>query len=205
MTFSDGRHLVIPALVVAAVAVGCSSKPANARAYVAASLRSGGGGSCNFGSSTNILSIGTQDPTQPLTDKNPERVDNGSSQGGSVSLECTVQPNGSVFNVQISAAVHNNLAGGGGAMTIVGQVDPNTGGTGLTGTFANGGVQYMDTNCTLTFTDMGQPISLANNAPKVAAGRLWGHIDCPQAAATSSGQNFTCDASADFVFENCGG
>jgi hypothetical protein len=207
MTFRDGRHLVFPALLVAAVAVGCSSKPATAKAYVLASLTqsAAGGGTCNFGSSMSILKIGTQDPTMPLTDTNPQRVNDGSSQGGSISLDCTVQPSGGEFNIAISATVRNQLNGGGGSMTITGQVDPSTGGTGLHGTFANGGVQYDDTNCTLTFTDMGQAITLANNAPKVAAGRIWGHIDCPQATASGSGQNFTCDASADFVFENCGG
>lgn len=205
MTFRDGRSLVFSAFVLAAVAAGCSSKPATAKAYVNASLVQGsGGGTCNFGSRQSILMIGTSS-LGPLTDTNPERVDNGTTQAGSVSLDCTVSPDGSNFNIEVSSSVKTQLSGGGGSMTVTGVVNPSTGGTGLHGTFAYGGVQYDDPNCTLVFTYMGNDITLQNDAPKVATGRIWGHVDCPNASSSGSGQNFTCDASADFVFENCGG
>jgi hypothetical protein len=207
MTFRDGRQLVFPALVVAAVAAGCSSTPATAKAFVKANLQASSSavGSCNFSAQTQILSIGTADPTKPLSDSNPQRVNNGTTQAGSVILDCLVRQTGSTFTIAVSAEVNNNLAGGGGSMTITGSnVDPTTGGT-VTGAFAQGPVLYQDTNCTLTYTFEGSPISLQNNAPKIAPGRIWAHVDCPMASAMSSqsGQSFVCDGNADFVFENC--
>jgi hypothetical protein len=57
---------------------------------------------------------------------------------------------------------------------------------------------------------MGQPVPSAVGSP-VAAGRIWGHIDCPDAQDSSQhvtgpdgGQEAaTCTASADFLFEGC--
>jgi hypothetical protein len=210
MTFRNGRQLVFPALVVAAVAAGCSAKPATAKAYVLANLSTSLAhpGMCNFGSSMPIVEIGIFDKTMPLTDSNPKRVNDGTTQQGrgGVTLDCTVHPSGSTFNVALSAQDENTTVGGGGGMTVTANgVDPSTGATNVTGNFSFGGVQYRDTNCTITYTFNGSQISLANNAPKVAAGRVWAHIDCPNASSQGSGQNNICDANADFVFENCGG
>jgi hypothetical protein len=208
MTFRDGRQLVFPALVFVAVAAGCSSKPATARAFVNAALRSGTSstGACNFSASQPIVQVGTWDKTAALSDTNPTRVNDGTIQGGSVSLDCSVRPTGSTFSIGLSAQVMNTQVGGGGAMTIAGSnIDPSTGGSNVQGTFAFGGVQYTDSNCTISYTFNGGQISLANNAPKIAPGRIWAHIDCPNASAQGpSGQNLVCDANADFVFENCG-
>jgi hypothetical protein len=35
----------------------------------------------------------------------------------------------------------------------------------------------------------------------IASGRIWAHVDCPNAINGNSGHD--CDANADFRFENC--
>ena len=52
----------------------------------------------------------------------------------------------------------------------------------------------------------------SDDAPPIAAGRIWSHLSCPQMASTSgkskviNGKAVTeaCDIEADFLFENCG-
>ena len=39
-------------------------------------------------------------------------------------------------------------------------------------------------------------------SPPIAAGRIWGHIKCPNAVSTST-PGVACDAEADFLFEQC--
>lgn len=217
MMVRDGRQLVFPALVVAALAAACSSTPATARAYVSANIvqSNTAPGQCNLASSTQIMLIGQNNVLQPITDTNPKRISNGSQEAGSVTVQCTVHPSGSGFHIAISSSVSNGISGSGGSMVITGNVTctpssngcaPN-GGSGLTGTFDNAGITYTDTNCSISYTYGGNPILLQGpsadqHAPQVAAGRIWGHIDCPN-AVTETGQSFTCDANADFVFENC--
>jgi hypothetical protein len=217
MSVRDGRQLVFPALFATALLAACGDKPATPRAYVNAGLTasSAAAGQCNFNSTQQIMLIGHNDTTKPITDSNPLRINDGSQEAGSVHIDCTVHASGSGFNIRISSSVQNAIAGGGGSMTISGNVsctpsmngcEPQ-GGTGLHGTFAQGGIQYDDTNCSLSYTYGGNPIllqgpSATQHAPQVAPGRIWGHVDCPM-AATSTGQMFTCDANADFVFENC--
>jgi hypothetical protein len=84
------------------------------------------------------------------------------------------------------------------------------GGTGIQGGFtraANG--SFTGSNCSITFTYNGNPVPVAGSP--VAAGRIWGHIDCPNAMqggtveirADGSTTDRACDAQADFLFENC--
>jgi hypothetical protein len=68
---------------------------------------------------------------------------------------------------------------------------------------------YRDENCTITFTYQGNTVP---DQPPLAAGRIWGHISCPNAensGKTVQGEdggteNVTCDGEADFLFEQCG-
>jgi hypothetical protein len=130
---------------------------------------------------------------------------------GTVSVQCTVHPSGNGFDIALSIAVTGMPGGnvtitspaGAGAVTT-------SGGTGITASFYStvdlG--PYVSNDCTLAFTYGGQPVPIS---PSVAAGRIWGHIDCPD--ATNSGQMIvgpdggpmaaSCVASADFLFEQC--
>jgi hypothetical protein len=83
-----------------------------------------------------------------------------------------------------------------------------SGGTGITGVFEssmNG--RYRETDCTIAFTYLGQPVGQT----PLAAGRIWGHLSCPSAALDGSTvmvdggtESKQCDGEADFLFEQCG-
>jgi hypothetical protein len=157
---------------------------------------------------TTWLPVGTDTPGKPTT-----VVDQGSTGSGTATIDCTVHPSGSGFDISLSISVAGNPGGsvtitspqGAGAVTT-------SGGTGITASFYNAVDEgpYSETNCTLSFTYMGQPVPVS---PAVATGRIWGHIECPDAEDT--GQETTgpdggiahptCAASADFLFEQCKG
>jgi hypothetical protein len=135
----------------------------------------------------------------------PTRVQDGV---GQAHVTCSVTPSaGGTFQVQLSAA---STAPMGGRMTIIGQVDPKSGGQNLTATFvgsingsANG--DYSSMSCSVTFSYMNGVVPL--NEPPVADGRIWAHISCLNAQRPdimNMGMPLTCDAEGDFVFENCG-
>jgi hypothetical protein len=50
--------------------------------------------------------------------------------------------------------------------------------------------------CTVTFTQNGNM--------GVAPSRIWGYIDCPTEGDPSQASAASCDAHAEFLFENCG-
>ncbi|HEY8038602.1 MAG TPA: hypothetical protein VIF15_02365 [Polyangiaceae bacterium] len=209
MTLRILRHTGWAALVAAAAcatAVACSNNPpAPPDVFMNAQVGTGPSSPsqvCNFGTQQQWLQIGS-----PTGDK-PTTVADGNSQSGgaSVHVTCTVGTGGSGFNISLNA-VEDGLSGG--SVTVTGTVDTTTGGTGLTGVFqsqTNG--RYADNNCTLTYMYNGNPVPVS---PPVAAGRIWGHVSCPNAKV--SGQPVTlpdggivdrqCDGEADFLFEQC--
>jgi hypothetical protein len=138
----------------------------------------------------------------------PSTVTNGDFQqgAGSVSLSCKVDPSGAGFNIQLSAQIGEP---NGGSLIVVGQVNA-IGGSGIQGTFlsAQNGT-FVDQNCSFTFTYNMGPVPVGGSP--VAAGRIWGHIDCPNAVESGTAEitadgaatERTCDAHADFLFENC--
>jgi hypothetical protein len=189
------------ALLMCILATACSSQPPPARVYANVSIGpapNAVGGMCNYMSFQPFLLLGS--PGQQ-----PMRVDDGV---GQAHVTCTVTPStGGTFKVQLSAT---STAPTGGQMTIVGQVDPQTGGQMVAATFVgttNGNPtgNYSSTACTVTYSYMNGVVPLAE-AP-VAAGRIWAHISCPAAQnpdLMNMGMPVTCDTEGDFVFENCG-
>lgn len=219
------RHVVVASAVVTLVALSCSCSSSNngggaegsdggplsdgsaipPDAFVAVQV-GGGGGACNLPSpDTSFFDVGTATADRPTT-----VVSGGSNGSGTVSITCKVHPSGSGFDIALSVSVAGSPGGnvtitspaGAGAVTT-------SGGTGITTSFyASNMGPYSSNDCTLTFSYQGQPVPVA---PAIAKGRIWGHIDCPDAA--ESGQTTTgpdggqtavaCPASADFLFEQC--
>jgi hypothetical protein len=136
----------------------------------------------------------------------PSTVQSGGTQsgGGTVTLSCSVVSSGSGFDIQLSA---QESGAQGGVLTIVSaQGQGAVTGTGTATVVAHFGNQavghYTQNNCTLSYTYNGDPVP-SSAGPAVAGGRIWAHIDCPM--AVDSDQTATCDAQADFLFENCTG
>jgi hypothetical protein len=148
-------------------------------------------GMCGAVNDTITIGDDTTDPIQTTA--------NGSSFNGvPVSVNCDVAPNSGGYYVSA-----NVVYGGAGQLNIKGQINVAQGATptpqsGITGSFSdhvpNGLIANLtDTNCTITFTKrpgMG-----------IAATRIWGVIDCPNAAAANG---TICDGNAEFLFEYCG-
>ena len=115
--------------------------------------------------------------------------------GTQASVACSVASAGNAtFNV--SATV--DLAGtAGGVFRIDGQFNTTGQQTGIHAYFARrtSGNSYDETDrlCTVDYTTSFQG---------VAAGRVWGHLNCPNAVDTANAH--ACTIVADFRFENCG-
>jgi hypothetical protein len=138
-------------------------------------------------------------------------VQDGASQGsGRATVECAVQARNGGFDVSLNGALT-----GAGSVTITssagaGAVNAATGGTGMTGVFQSAGKgAFRSDQCTITFTYDGMPLS---SSVAIQSGRIWGHLSCPGAQnlevemmTVDGGVAYaTCDAEADFLFENCG-
>jgi hypothetical protein len=174
----------------------------------------GGGSACtSYPSLTEWLRIGT------ATAGHPNTVQDGMQSGGaSVSLNCAVHPQGNGFDIQLTA-IENGPNGG--SLTIS---SPQGQGTvtmkpssGVSATFAGmGGIVFREqagtndpTGCTITYEydPTGSTGGVAGDqpvptSPPIAAGRIWGHIKCPNAVLQTT-PAVACDAEADFMFEQC--
>ena len=205
------RHAGWPALGACAMASACSSNPApTPQAFIAATVGVGPMSDsrvCNFATLDQWLEVGTGVGGGGT----PDTQSDGSNQGGAkISVACTVSTSGSGFDIDLSVTQDGSQ---GGSVTItspggMGAVTQN-GGTGITGVFesaTNG--RYRESDCTIAFTYMGEPITQT----PIAAGRIWGHISCPTAqvsgqtvmTADGGSEDVQCDAEADFLFEQCG-
>jgi hypothetical protein len=195
-----------------AVATACSSNtPAAPDAFIAATMGPGTDSPnsiCNLGSTQQWLDVGV-----PTTGTNlPKTVKDGDSQNGSpVSVNCSVTTSGGGFDISLNIIMEGT---GGGSLTITSPAGQgavtDSGGSGISVQFqsATNGA-FNETDCTLTYTYNGETVP---DNPPIAAGRIWGHIECPK--AISSGTTVTgpdggltarqCDGKADFLFEQCG-
>ena len=202
------RHAAWVALGAACTsAVACSnSNPQPADGFVLATMGiSKVPGLCSFSSTTPWVDVGTATGGKPTT------VQNGSQEeGATVHVNCSVSAVGQGFDVLVSVtqdgleggSVTFGSAPGQGAITA-------SGGT-LQGSFGSGRYgDYDDANCMLTYTYQGTTVP---DSPPIAAGRIWGHVSCPNAqisgqlgtGADGGSTEKTCDGEADILFEQCG-
>jgi hypothetical protein len=182
------------ALALAALFACSNNAPAVPQVYIQASLDPGSHPSniCPLLASASSFTIGSQgSPAQ----------DGSSQNGAGVSVTCTVTPNADgTFNVTANAAVDGQS---GGALYISGTFGAAPGPVSkITASFTQGGNTgaFKDvTECTVTYS--------GNQG--VAAGRVWGNLECPNAVnmdkAVAGTMGFwTCEGVAEFKFENCG-
>jgi hypothetical protein len=195
-------------LAACGAAAACSSNnPSTPDVFVAATVGVGSDVAlCPFsGAPDQWLDIGV------ATGGNPTRITSGQTNGaGTVNVNCSVHPDGNGFDVSLSTELDGP---NGGSLTIVspgsGTVT-TSGGSNISATFGSpGSGDYRESNCTITYTYNNMPVP---SSPAIAAGRIWGHISCPNAQdaeQTGPGPDGgptprSCDAEADFLFEQCG-
>jgi hypothetical protein len=197
-------------VAAAGAAVACSSNntpPPDSFASI--TMGPGAGDACPFASNVSgYLEVGTATADKPTT------VADGAQSGdnGVASVTCTVHPQGNGFDIQLSVQVNGTY---GGSLVItspqgMGAVTASSS-SGITAAVSS--VKEADsfsaTNCTITYEYMGAAVPVS---PPIAAGRIWGHLSCPQ-AVVQGGQMTTgpdggpttasCAAEGDFLFENC--
>ncbi len=199
MMLKSLKHAGWPALLACAAAAACSKMPAAQDAFVIATVGPGSDPTlCSGVSSTaSFFTVGqTNSSNYPMT------VPDGQ---GPLTVNCTVTSNGGGYDVRLSAQLPGSE---GGAFSLTGHVDAN-GGTGLTAIFANAMEgDFSSTSCTVTYKYAGSTIAADQT---VSAGQIFGHVDCPEATNSNTqitlsdgaAATTTCDASADFLFQNC--
>ena len=167
-----------------------SSTTYTPQVYIKASIGPGNTAatsSCGFAAGTDWLDIGTSDGVEYSP------VPSGSNLGGAtVNVDCRVTPSGDGFDVDITTSKTGEDTGG--SLSISGHFTSSGVQSKITGTF---GQQIKG-----TFTAADCTVTYENQYMGVAAGRVWGVLDCPDANYAS--QMRTCDAQAEFRFENCG-
>jgi len=198
-------------LSAAGVAACSNSPPPPPDTFVNAAV--GGGAKCSTLPGLKVgLQIGTAVAGHPNTVQ-----DQGTDRNATVSVGCTVHPQNNGFDIQLNAT---SQSVNGGSLVIEspqgkGIVTTMTS-SGVSGTFAGQGGTYREiasasdpTACTITYLyDAGGSVGgVAGDEPvptqpPIAAGRIWGHIKCPNADYQSQPGVF-CDAEADFIFEQC--
>jgi hypothetical protein len=192
-----------PMLLASCALVACSSKSQPPDSFVDATIQHGSDpGACNIQQNQTALSIGTATGNKPTT------VNDGDQQNGAatVHVTCDVTTSGGGFDIKL---VVEQEGLNGGSLTITSPTGQGavtqTGGSGITGVWQVDNLgSYSSKDCTISYTYQGGPVPVS---PPVAAGRIWGHLSCPN--ATLGGQTLPdggakfCDAEADFLFENC--
>jgi hypothetical protein len=183
--------LLAASIALVAIAPGCSSNTqATPQAGIVWTVEAGSNSAalCPVaGADTWTIGGGGADDTTV--------ADQGSAGGVPVGVSCTVSGSDSAGYNVFATATYGTL----GTLTVQGHVDgtrnaqPN-----INGQFNDNLPQGMianltESNCTITYP---------NGNMGVASGRIWAHIDCP--TATDANRMRTCDANADFRFENCG-
>jgi hypothetical protein len=133
----------------------------------------------------------------PTTGQSVTRVDNGSD-GGSVVVVCDVKASGGGFSIELEAGELSLSTGG--DLRVSGEVTDGGTGTNIAVAFNAGGQNYTASDCTVTTAFAVTP-GVPPAPPSVAAGRIFGHLECPD--ATSQTAIGSCALGADFVFENC--
>jgi hypothetical protein len=210
MNLNSLRHAVWPALMATAAVTACSKQAPTETAFVRASVFGNGSNAilCTIGNASDFFLVGTA--SQPEPTAVPEGTDG-------LSVDCTVSPNGSSYNLQLNASQ------GGASIIITGTVnagDPNatdpTFGGNVAGIFVHPMYgTFSDNNCSLYYK-YGMPSNPIMQSERVSGGSIFAYVDCPnaqimggsfsgvQATGPDGGvETVTCDATASFVFQGC--
>jgi hypothetical protein len=204
MNLHTFRHSGWLALVACAAVAACSKQPATETAYVNANVGPGSGAASTLctglGSQQSFLEVGSMPSnTQPTTV--PEGTNN-------LSIECSVTASGDGYDIQLEASLP-----GPQQLVVTGHVDATNGGT-VYGQFVNSQWgAFQQTDCTLSFKYFNNDIPMGE---RLTQGSIFAHVSCPEAVIQGGSvtgmqvelpdggfANETCDAEADFLFQNC--
>jgi hypothetical protein len=166
-------------------------------AFVNAEILPASSASCPFTSTQTWLEVGIPGATKPTT-----IVDGGQQNFVTVRVTCSVVPVGTGFDIALSILEQD---ANGYGLTIRSQAGvgavTSAGASGIEVDWVSAKLSASQSDCTLQFTYGTLPVS---SPTPVAAGRIWAHVSCPQAAfASDASIPPVCDGEVDFLFENC--
>ena len=199
MMLKSLKHAGWPALLACAAVAACTKTPAPEDAFVLANVGAAADPLlCSNSTATAVFfGIGqTNSSNLPTTQASGE---------GSATVQCRVSSNNGGYDVALNASKPGSS---GGAFTLTGHVDAS-GGKGLHGIFSSTSDAFASSNCTVTYMYNRLPIRPDQT---VSAGQIFGHVDCPDAVTQGTTvitlpdggtAQETCDAYADFLFQNC--
>lgn len=144
----------------------------------------------SFGSPS-LGRVNPEDPDSPLKVPSNPIEDGAAFEQGEVAVSCRVAEDGDAFAVELQSILSGAT---GGAVTIKGKVLRTGDSPDIYVSMARRGEGFASSKCTITFN------SLLGHG--VAAGRVWGFVECPDAEAPSQGR--VCKTNGEFRFENCG-
>lgn len=189
------RHHAISALFVLAVsglgALGCSEDAkATPRVTFRSEVTAGSHSKAECPESGKWFDIGSFG--NPATEESVKPIDDGGDfEQGKVSVSCSVTPSNDGFDVKATATLSGAT---GGSITLEGFMKPTGEQQNISvSLFAAGKTNYTSRKCVIRYS---QPLQT------VAAGRVWGDLECE--SIENQSQQRVCKAVGELRFENCG-
>jgi hypothetical protein len=106
-------------------------------------------------------------------------------------VTCSVAPNGASFDVSVSVI-------SGSRMSFSASGSVNTDGGALA-------VYEFDQSTQATLSDPACAITILNNLGTVKKGAIWARFNCSNFTDPTAAGGTSCNATGEFIFENCGG
>lgn len=179
--------------LIAAVSGGCDEETKATPQVIIANARLESGPDVNCTDRPALFDIGelgnpaANQPSRPVKDQEAFGQ-------GTVSVVCSVTPaGGNEFDVKVNADLSGPT---GGYINITGKFRTDGEQTGISAQFRS----RFTTNAYVQ-SDGGCRVRYLTAFQGVAAGRVWGEIECPRAENESA--QTSCKAIAEFRFENC--
>jgi hypothetical protein len=188
------HHAIVATLCLSTVALlsaGCADEEkATPQVIFEAQLGHGVGTNCR--DIAEVFKVG--DFGTPALDEKPKPIKDGETwEQGAVGIACSVIQSGDEFLVEASLALSGAT---GGLFRVDGKFKAGGEQTNIHAVFTSrrsgNSYEQQDRACIVRYTTVDQG---------VAAGRVWGEITCP--SVFNSNAETTCEATAQFRFENC--
>lgn len=189
------QHAIVSLLACSAIAVisaGCEDEEkATPQVVFEGNILTAQGKDCRDSGSFTVGDFGNPGASKPSVPV----PDQGAAGQGNATVGCSVTPSGTdEFTVDATVVLSGAT---GGLFTVKGKFKAQGEQTGInviTSTRSSNTYNQKDGGCIVLYSEPGMG---------VAAGRVWGSIDCPNAVNTSD-DNRACRIVAQFRFENCG-
>lgn len=210
-----GKALLFAGVTSGAVVIACSGPPPVIQAGMKSVIQGGAQapqGTCNRSGDFIDVPLASPDPSTLVVETGTEGIQ----------LQCSIVPQGSGFQVTVSAQVSSGSSPG--TVTFTGVFTPRvrdasgkpTADTtqipNIRGDFLDSTMHLVQKDCYAQYTEADPAFLSGNPLPEAAdtfaddkGGRIWVSVFCPNAPNVNTGNQIVkaCQATATFRFENC--